>query len=117
VIVHVVLFRPRADLSETLRRELIEGLTRAAVQIPSIRRFHVGRRVLLGVSGYEQAAIEAYDYAAIVEFDDREGLLIYLAHPAHRRIGDHFTTSADAAVAYDYEMVEATRAGDLLPDG
>jgi hypothetical protein len=117
VIAHVVLFRPRADLTDVARRDLLEGLAAAAAEIPSVRRFHAGRRVLHGLPGYEQAMAEAFDYAAIVEFDDREGLVAYLIHPAHLRIGEHFTASAEAALAYDYEMVSASDAARLVsPD-
>jgi hypothetical protein len=105
VIAHVVLFRPRPDLADDARQDLLDGLAAAATAIPSIRRFHVGRRLLHGLPGYEQAMPAAFDYAAIVEFDDREGLLAYLTHPAHQRIGQHFTASAEASLAYDYEMV------------
>jgi hypothetical protein len=117
VIAHVVLFRPRADLTETARRDLLEGLAAAATGIPCVRRFHVGRRVLHGLPGYEQAMAHSFDYAAIVEVDDRQGLLAYLAHPAHRKIGEHFTASAEASLAYDYEMVPASDAARLgAPD-
>jgi hypothetical protein len=30
----------------------------------------------------------------------------YLAHPSHKAIGDHFTQSSSAALAYDYEMID-----------
>ena len=40
----------------------------------------------------------------LIEFDDVEGLLAYLAHPQHAAIGMHFVQSAAAALAYDYEM-------------
>jgi hypothetical protein len=117
VIAHVVLFRPRADLTDTARRDLLEGLASAAAEIPSVRRFHVGRRVLHGLPGYEQAMTGGFDYSAIVEFHDREGLMAYLIHPAHLRIGEHFTASAEAALAYDYEMVTASDAARLAgPD-
>lgn len=117
MIVHVVLFRPRPALTDAARRDLLEGLGQAAAQIPSIRRFRVGRRITHGLPGYEQAMDGAYDYAAIVEFADRDGLVAYLMHPAHQRIGQHFTASAEASLAYDYEMVDADRASDLDATG
>lgn len=113
MIVHVVLFRPRADLPESARRDLLAGLREAAERIPSIRRFHVGRRVLHGLPGYEQAMRESFDYAAILEFDDLAGLRDYLQDPSHQSIGTHFTASADASLAYDYEMIDVRSAGDL----
>jgi hypothetical protein len=113
VIVHVILFSPRSDLPQALRRELIEALTTAATSIPSITRFRIGRRVRHGLPGYEHAMREDYAFAAIVEVDDLDGLKAYLTHPAHAAIGHHFTASASNAVAYDYEMVDARDAGQL----
>ena len=68
-----------------------------------------------GLPGYEQMMREAYDYAAIVEFDDVEGLKAYLAHPGHGTIGRHFTSSAAASLAYDYELLDASEATRLIP--
>ena len=42
------------------------------------------------------------------------GLKAYLTHPAHAAIGRHFTASSVNALAYDYEMVEAGGAADLM---
>jgi hypothetical protein len=109
LIVHVVLFQPRVDLDEGARRELQEALSKAAKEIPSIRRFSVGTRIFHKLPGYEQAMIDSYDYALIAEFDDRAGLTEYLKHPAHQVIGRHFTASAQRALAYDYEMTDAER--------
>ena len=113
MILHVVLFQPRADLGNAQREELLEGMSVAAKEIPTLRRFRVGRRILHGLPGYEHAMTESYEYAAIAEFDDREGLVAYLQHPAHQSIGRHFTASAERSLAYDYEMLEAKDAGSL----
>ena len=114
MIAHVVLFQPRADLGEGERADFLESLALAARQIPSIKRFRVGRRVRHGLPGYEQAMAQSFDFVAVAEFDDVEGLKAYLAHPAHHAIGRHFTASAERALAYDYEMVEAADAASLL---
>ncbi|HET7219759.1 MAG TPA: Dabb family protein [Vicinamibacterales bacterium] len=106
MIVHVILFRPRSDLPMESRQAVLEGLSAAAVDIPTIRRLRVGRRVLHGRAGYEQRMTENFEYAVIVEFDDVEGLTAYLSHPSHKTIGDHFTQSSTAALAYDYEMID-----------
>jgi hypothetical protein len=113
MVVHVVLFQPRADLTDRGRHDILAGLSAAAARIPSIRRFRVGRRVRHGLPGYEQAMREPYDYAAIIEFDDLDGLRGYLADPAHLGLGAHFTESAAASLAYDYEMVDARDAAGL----
>ena len=56
---------------------------------------------------------DGYEFAAIVEFENVDGLKTYLAHPSHAVIGQHFTTSASKALAYDYAIVDADEAGEL----
>lgn len=114
MIAHVILFSPKADLSPAGRRDLLDALVAASGGIPSIRRFRVGRRVRHGLAGYEQMMRDDYEFAAIVEFDDVEGLKSYLSHESHAVIGRHFTGSASRSLAYDYEMTDARDAGKLL---
>lgn len=104
MIVHVVLFQPRPGLSDEERDRVLADLRRAASEISSIRRFRIGRRVQHGLPGYEQAMRDNYEYVAIIEFDDREGLEAYLRHPAHETAGAHFTMSAERALAYDFDV-------------
>lgn len=106
MIVHVVLFQPRAGLSDEQRDRVLADLRHAATEIPSIRRFRIGQRILHGLPGYEQAMTDNYEYAAIIEFDDRDGLEAYLRHPAHDATGAHFTSAASHALAYDYEVID-----------
>lgn len=114
MIAHVVLFSPKPDLPDPERRALIEALVRAAADIPSIRRFRVGKRVKHWMPGYEQLMQDDYEFAAIVEFDDLEALKVYLAHPSHAVIGQHFTSSAAKSLAYDYAIVDAADAVRLV---
>lgn len=107
MIVHIILFEPRADLTPAQRRQVIEDLRAAATSIPSLRRCRIGRRIRHGTPGYEAAMKVDYQFTAILEFDDRAGLEEYLRHPAHHAAGRHFTTSAANALAYDYEVEEA----------
>ncbi len=103
MIAHVILFSPAEPLSEGAQEDLLAELTRAAGTIPTIRRFRVGPRVLHGRPGYEQMMPDDFRFAAILEFDDIEGLTAYLAHPAHRALGDRFG-SASRSLAYDYDL-------------
>jgi hypothetical protein len=114
VIAHIVLFQPRADLSESDKRRVVAALTDAAQGAPMVKRCRVGKRVLHRLPGYEQAMSTNYEYAAIFEFDDLEGLRAYLRHPAHHAIGGHFTSAASAALAYDYELADVSDASRLL---
>lgn len=107
MIVHVILFEPRPDLADAERQQVIDDLRAAAASIPSLRRCRIGRRLRHGMPGYEAVMTVDYQYAAIMEFDDRAGLEEYLRHPAHHAAGRHFTMSAANALAYDYEVEDA----------
>lgn len=107
MIVHVVLLEPRADLTADRQQTILEDLRHAAAAIPSLRSVRIGRRVRHGLPGYEQAMTIDYQYLAIFEFDDLDGLRAYLHHPAHEAAGRHFTESAAHALAYDFEIIEA----------
>ena len=103
MLFHVVLFRPRPDLPADDRAALVDSLEAALARIPSVRRFHLGRRVRHGAR-YESLMPADFDYAAILEFDDLAGLQAYLAHPAHEALGARFMASLDASAIYDYQV-------------
>jgi len=109
MIAHVILFRPRADLSSEARQALIGLVEKALGSIPSIRTWHVGRRVVLG-HAYETREQADYPYVAILEFDDASALGAYLEHPAHVELAARFYAAVDDALVYDFEMAEG-RAG------
>ena len=106
MISHIVLFKPRPDMAAADRDRVLQALTAAAVDVPAIRSLRVGRRIRHQLPGYEQLMAQDFEYALILEFDDVDGLKSYLTHPNHAALGQHFTTSAAAALAYDYDMVE-----------
>jgi hypothetical protein len=106
MITHVVLFRLKRGLPEDARDALAAALTGATREIPSIRRARVGARVSLG-RAYEQLMTTDYSFAAILEFDDRSGLLAYLNHPAHAQLAQHFYASVEQALTYDFELWES----------
>ena len=103
MIVHVVLFRPHPDLSESQRKALTDAFTVALREIPSIRRAHVGERVTLG-RAYESLMRTHYSHIAILEFEDVSGLKAYLEHPAHERVGTLFFESFAEALIYDFDL-------------
>ena len=112
MIFHVVLFRPRADLAAAERAQLVEAFETALQRIPSIRRFHVGRRVKHG-AGYEALMPISLDYAAVLEFDDLAGLKAYLEHPAHQALGTRFMSSLESSAIFDYQMQGGGELRDL----
>ncbi|MEO8678489.1 MAG: Dabb family protein [Vicinamibacterales bacterium] len=110
---HVVLLRPKPDLSSADREALLGAMRVAFTSIAEIRRVRVGKRKLVG-RGYEAQMTTDFEFVCVIEFDDDAALKTYLDHPAHAELGKLFFMSADAALVYDYEMVEPARIGDLL---
>ncbi len=106
MVLHIVLFRPRPDLTAEDRAALVGVLEGALGRIPSIRRFSLGRRVKHG-AGYEAQMATDLDYAAVLEFDDLAALRAYLDHPAHEALGHRFMSSLAASAIYDYETATA----------
>jgi len=103
MLFHVVLFRPRADLSAAERAGLVAALEAALGRIPSIRRFSLGRRIRHGAR-YESLMQADLGYGAVLEFDDLAGLQAYLGDPAHAALGTRFTESVEASAIYDYQV-------------
>jgi len=103
---HLVLMKPRTDLSRADRQSLVDAFNRAVREIPTVREVRVGRRLTHGAA-YEMAAPDSADYVASIGFDDLAGLQTYLRHPAHAELGARFGQSFSAAWVYDFEMSEA----------
>lgn len=101
----MVLFRPKPDLGTDARVALARAFEDATRGIPSIRRARIGPRVTHG-RPYESLMRVNYTYAAILEFDDVEGLKAYLNHPAHGRLAELFFEAFEEALMYDFELQE-----------
>ena len=85
MVSHLVLLKPRPDLSDGQRERLIAAFERALREIPVIRDVWIGRRVTHG-AGYE-ANTPDLNYLVLLDFDDSAGLAAYLRHPAHTELG------------------------------
>ena len=103
MIAHVVLFRLRPDVTLSERRALIDTYAVALRDIPTIRRARVGRRVIIG-RAYEQMMRADFPYAAILEFDDLDGVRAYLDHASHKEISTRFFAAIEETLVYDFEM-------------
>jgi hypothetical protein len=102
VVWHLVLMKPRIDLSADDRAALVAAFNRALREIPTVREVRVGRRITHGAA-YEVASPDAADYLVSIGFDDLEGLQAYLRHPAHEELAARFYQSLRAALIYDFE--------------
>jgi hypothetical protein len=115
MVTHVVLMKPRPDLSPEERRGLIDAFERAIAEISTVRGVRIGRRLVHG-AGYEQQSPDTADFFIVIDFDDLEGLHTYLHHPVHEALGVRFGQSLASAMVYDFEVggVEELRAGRFL---
>jgi hypothetical protein len=113
VIAHVVLFRPRPDLSATEREAFAAAFQEALAQIPTVRAARIGRRVNLQ-RFYDQHNAIDFPYCAVIEFESEADLRKYLDHPAHDELGQRFYATSEATLAYDFEMIDGARVRDLF---
>lgn len=114
MISHVVLFRPKTDLSPEERAALIDALKHAVDGIAEIKHAVIGKRILLNRPGYETQMAEHFEYSAILDFNSEADLRAYLDHPAHNNLGRLLFTSADAVLAYDFLTVPARDLNSLI---
>ena len=103
MVSHVVLMKPRADLSTADRDAFVSAFERAIREIAAVRAVRVGRRIRHG-AGYEAGIPDAADYLALIDFDDLAGLQTYLRHPAHAELGARFGQALSSAMVYDFEL-------------
>ena len=99
---HVVLMKPRPDLSKDDQRALIDAFDRACRQIPTVREVRVGRRFTFG-AGYEAGMPDTGAFMIAISFDDAAGLQTYLRHPAHQELGARWGQSLSSGFVYDFE--------------
>lgn len=105
MIVHVVLFRARPDVSDAEREALFDAMRVGAQEIPSVRSFRIGQHIANPVP-YVLSGFPPFPWAALIEFDDEAGLRAYLSHPLHVALGQRFNAAAEAAMIYDYVVDE-----------
>lgn len=107
MIQHLVLFTPRAGLSREERRTFAKATLTTLRASDAIRRFTVGRRIEID-AGYDRSlGDKAYEYAAVLEFDDRERLVRYLTSPDHAELGRLFWLACDSTIVVETEVVDA----------
>lgn len=113
MVAHVVLFRPKPDLVEDQRRTFVTALEHALSSIPLIKRARIGRRITLGRQ-YDEMNASIFPFVAILEFDNEAALREYLEHPAHEMLGAQFYITSEAALVFDFELLDGPRFDNLI---
>ncbi len=113
MLAHVVLFRPKTTLTSDDRAAFVTALQHALTNIPSIKNARIGRRVMMD-RPYDKLNAQSFPFAAILEFESETDLRAYLEHPAHEMLGAQFYITSEAALVFDYELVEAARVDEVV---
>jgi hypothetical protein len=117
VITHVVIAKPRANLSAVDREAFVQAFEQAVLQISTVRAVRVGRRVTHDAL-YEHTT-PAADFLILIDFDDLTGLQMYLRHPAHEAVSAQFNRLLEWGLVYDFETGDLERLrefAELTPD-
>lgn len=103
MIAHVVLFEPKATITEADRATFLDAMKTAFREIPAVKRSLVAKRQLIG-AGYEaKLGDQTYSYVSVVEFEGVQELKDYLDHPLHQRLGQLFWQYCDRTLIVDAE--------------
>ena len=103
MIAHVVLYTPKAVLTEAEQSELQESLRDAIAHIGGIEGHFIGRRLDTGFA-YNAIGETPYEYVAILEFASRQALADYLSHPLHARLAGAFWRCCGNTLILDVEQ-------------
>lgn len=112
MVSHLVIMKPRRDLSPAARERLVTAFEQAIREIATVQNVRVGRRVRIG-AGYEAVMPDAADFFVLIDFENAAGLTAYLQHPAHKDLGARFSDSLEAALVFDFEGVGLDRLREL----
>jgi hypothetical protein len=115
MIAHMILFRPKPELTGADREALVAAFERALTEIPGVLGSRVGQRLTLGRQ-YDQLNAQDFPFAAFIEFADETALRRYLDHPAHDELGRLFYQTAENALVFDFVMRESGQVRELLRD-
>jgi hypothetical protein len=113
MISHIVLFEPKPDLATDKILSFAQQLARVIASVPTIRRVTVGRSLAVDSGVARNFGGKTYSFAAVIEFDDKEGLISYLNHPSHQVLGRLFWENCEATVVAEMESIDP-RTSDLV---
>jgi len=100
MISHIVLFRPRADVTPREQRAFVAALENACRHVPTISRATIGRS-LPDSNGRD------FPYTAVIEFEDEAGFAAYLAHPLHDPLAALFRQTCAATLVVNTRTTDA----------
>ena len=112
MILHIVLYQPKASATSEELAELAKVLETASREIPSIRQVRAGKAVDFGFGYSNWPKDQNTGCVAIFEFDDKMGLESYLCHPAHQALAAMFWKTCEQPTIVDVSGLDP-KIGDL----
>jgi len=109
VIAHIVLLRTKPGMSSEEQGLFAQTFERACRSLPSIRRVRVGLVNVQNSSGHPEIGDKPYEVAAVLEFDDQEGLDRYLKDPGHTERARISWQFCESTLIVDAEMGDPSR--------
>ena len=109
MILHIVLYQPKATASLEELQALSQAIEEAARDIQTISQVRVGRAKDLGFGYKTWPYNQTSGYAAVFEFSDIHGLRAYLMHDRHKDLAEMFWKTCDNPTILDVEAVDPIR--------
>jgi hypothetical protein len=114
VIAHVVLFKPKANITPQEKGLFAQSFKDTCTCVQTIRKASIGRVLSFNSFPAELLGDKTYEFAAYLEFDDLAGLKAYLEHPKHAELAGLFWRFCESTVYADVEMLDPMTDEDLL---
>jgi hypothetical protein len=105
MIAHIVLFEPKSSLDKSQKLAFAQSVIETCRSIASVRRISVGKRVDVNPGYARSLGDTTYRYAAVLEFENTEGLVGYLRDPKHEVLGRLFWEYCERAIVSEVEWV------------
>jgi hypothetical protein len=116
VVAHIVFFQPNEDTTSDDKRSFARIMGKVSAEVTSIRRAYVGKAIDINPGYARSFGDTTYSHAAVLEFEDRAGLLEYLQHPTHAELGELFWRwcGATAIIEVETRSLDSAGLGDFL---
>jgi hypothetical protein len=95
MLTHIVVWKYKAEVDETQRREHVERLRGLNGIVPGIQSFSVGSDVL--------HLPRSYHTGLVATFRDRDALAAYDAHPEHQSVVQLGRSISEHVASVDFE--------------
>ena len=103
---HIVLFTPKDGLSGDDRRSFAATTLEALAASADIARYTVGRRIEVDAGYPRTFGDDSYEYAAVLEFTDRDALVRYLTSSSHANLGRLFWEMCGRTIVMEVEVAD-----------